>query len=84
MNAKPKLSKYQIRHIEYVKNHVAKAIGTYEMISKNDNGIEIQFGKAKLTELQNAIKGIPKGNGDFAIFDHNDENILYIWWNLEK
>jgi hypothetical protein len=54
------------------------------LIKELDTGIEIQFGKAKLTELQNAIKGIPKGNGDFAIFDQNDENILYIWWNLEK
>jgi hypothetical protein len=49
-----------------------------------DNGIEIQFGKEKLTELQNAINGIPKGNGDFAISDQNEENILYFWWNLEK
>ena len=54
------------------------------MIKELDNGIEIQFGKAKLTELQNAINGIPKGNGDFAISDENEESILYFWWNLEK
>ena len=54
------------------------------LINEFDNGIEIQFGKAKLTELQNAINGIPKGNGDFAISDQNEENILYFWWNLEK
>jgi hypothetical protein len=54
------------------------------LLSEHDNGIEIQFGKEKLTELQNAIKGIPKGNGDFAISDQNEENILYFWWNLEN
>jgi len=54
------------------------------LIKELDNGIEIQFGKEKLTELQNAINGIPKGNGDFAISDQNEENILYFWWNLEK
>ena len=49
------------------------------LIKELDNGIEIQFGKEKLTELQNAIKGIPKGKGDFAISDQNEENILYFW-----
>jgi len=53
-------------------------------INELDNGIEIQFGKAKLTELKDAIKGIPKGNGDFAISDQNEEYILYFWRNLEK
>ena len=51
----------------------------YWKINELDNSIEIQFGKAKLTELQNAINGIPKGNGDFAISDQNEENILYFW-----
>ena len=54
------------------------------LINEINNGIEIQFGKRKLNELQEAIKGIPKGNGDFAICDQNEENILYVWWNLEK
>ncbi|SDH08093.1 hypothetical protein [Psychroflexus sediminis] len=52
-------------------------------INELNNGIEIQFGKTKLTELQNAINGIPKGNGDFAICDQNEENILYFWWSLD-
>ncbi|WP_157471551.1 hypothetical protein [Marinifilum fragile] len=56
----------------------------YWKINELDDGIEIQFGKAKLTELQNAINGIPKGNGDFAITDQHEENILYFWWNLEE
>jgi 3'-phosphoadenosine 5'-phosphosulfate sulfotransferase len=46
--------------------------------------IEIQFGKAKLTEFQNAIKEIPNGKSDYAIADQDDENILHFWWNLEK
>ena len=49
------------------------------LINELDNGIEIQFGKTKLVELQNAIKEIQKGNGDFAISDKNEENILYFW-----
>ena len=56
----------------------------YWLINEFDNEIEIQLGKEKLTELQNAINGISKGIGDFAISDENDENILYFWWNLEK
>lgn len=56
----------------------------YWLINEFDNEIEIQFGKEKLTELQNAINGISRGIGDFAISDANDENILYFWWNLEK
>ena len=49
------------------------------LINELDDGIEIQFGKAKLIELQSAINGIPKGNGDFAISDQNEQNILYFW-----
>ena len=58
--------------------------GNHWLIKELDNEIEIQFGKEKLSELQKAIKGIPKGNGDFAISDQNGENILYFWWNLEN
>lgn len=46
--------------------------------------IEIQFGKSKLTELQNAIKEVANGRGDYAIADEDDENILNFWWNLDK
>ena len=49
------------------------------LIKELDNGIEIQFGKTKLVEFQNAIIEIQKGNGDFAISDKNEENILYFW-----
>jgi hypothetical protein len=54
------------------------------LIKETDNGIEVQFGKEKLIELQNAINGIPENRGDFAISDNNDNNILYFWWNLDK
>lgn len=54
------------------------------LISEIDNGIEIQFGKAKLNELQSAINEIPKGHGDFAISDKKNKNILFFWWNLEN
>lgn len=56
----------------------------YWLINEFDNAIEIQFGKEKLTELQNAINRISRGIGDFAISDLNKENILYFWWNLES
>ena len=65
-------------------NFKASESENYWRINELNNGIEIQFGKAKLTELQNAINGIPKGNGDFAISDQNEENIIYFWWNNEK
>ncbi len=56
----------------------------YWKVIELDNGIEIQFGKAKLTELISAIIEIPKGKGDFTITDQNDMNVIYFWWNLDK
>lgn len=53
--------------------------GNHWLINELDNGIEIQFGKEKLVELQNAIIRILNGDGDFAISDQNEENILYFW-----
>lgn len=52
------------------------------IIKELDNHVEIQFGKAKLTELQKAIIEVQKGNGDFAVSDEKHENILYFWWNI--
>jgi hypothetical protein len=54
------------------------------LIRETDFGIEIQFGKTKLTELKNSINRIREGEGDFAISDQNDENILYFWHNIEE
>jgi len=54
------------------------------LITETDNGVEIQFGKTKLVDLKNTINGIPKGEGDYAISDLDDNNILYFWWNSEK
>lgn len=55
-------------------------------IIEDENEIEIQFGEDKLVELEKAIIGIPNGEGDFAISNspYDDDNIFYIWWNLEK
>ena len=53
-------------------------------IIENDDQIELRFGSERLTELKKAIMGIPEGEGDFAISDERDENILYLWWNSEK
>lgn len=53
MSASTNLSKYQIRHIEHVKNQVAKAIGTYEMIDKNDRVlVAVSGGKDSLVLLE--------------------------------
>ena len=65
-------------------NHRKTESENHWVVKKSENGIEIQFGINKLTELQNAINGIPKGEGDFPISSKNNENILYFWWNLEK
>ncbi len=51
---------------------------------RNRNELEIRFGAKKLKEFRNAIMGIPKGEGDFAIADGQDESIVYFWWNLDK
>jgi len=54
------------------------------LITETDNSVEIQFGKTKLIDFKNAINGILKGEGDYAISDHNAKSILYFWWNSEK
>ena len=46
--------------------------------------IEIEFGENKLIEFEKAISGIPKGIGDFAISSDSEEDILYLWWNVES
>ena len=73
-NSKPKLT------LNYIKGESEN----HWLIKEIDNCIEIQFGKTKLIELKNAINGIPKGDGEYAISDNKDESILYFWWNLER
>jgi hypothetical protein len=51
----------------------------YWLIKETDKELEFRFGGQKLIDLQNAISRIGKGNGDFAISDNNEENILYFW-----
>jgi len=53
MSTHHKLSKYQTRHIEYVKNHVAKAIGKYQLIDDNDRVlVAVSGGKDSLVLLE--------------------------------
>ncbi len=53
MGTGQKLSKYQIHHIEHVKNHVAKAIHDYAMISKGERVLAaISGGKDSLVMLE--------------------------------
>lgn len=67
MSTKSSLSKYQIRHIEYVKNRVAKAIGAYQMIDKNDRVlVAISGGKDSLVLLE-ALSALR--NYDFLQFE---------------
>jgi hypothetical protein len=56
----------------------------YLKIIQRDNEVEIQFGENKFEELKKAIDGIPKGRGDFGIYNPLDEDILSIWWNLDS
>lgn len=53
-------------------------------VIEKETEIEIQFGENKLIEFEKAISGIPKGIGDFAITSDSEENILYLWWNIES
>lgn len=67
MSTKSNLSKYQIRHVEYVKNRVAKAIGTYQMIDTNDRVlVAISGGKDSLVLLE-ALSALR--NYDFLQFE---------------
>jgi len=53
-------------------------------VIEKETELEIQFGENKLTEFEKAISGIPKGIGDFAISSDSEDDILYLWWNLEN
>lgn len=62
MASSSQLSKYQTRHIEHVKNHVAKAIGNYQMIDKNDQVlVAVSGGKDSLVLLE-ALSALRKYN----------------------
>ena len=56
----------------------------YWEIRQKDNEVEIVFGEDKFEKLKTAIEGIPKGLGDFGIYNKSEEDILYIWWNLDS
>jgi hypothetical protein len=70
-----------------------------EMLAESANPVEWRFqpkgfrfqlvaGKGKLLELRDAIRGIPRGKGDFAIGPEDDspesaaweDMCLWIWW----
>ena len=71
---------------DFVSLNLNEAYNHEFKIIEDENEIEIQFGEDKLVELEKAIIGIPNGEGDFAISNspYDDDNIFYIWWNLEK
>ena len=53
MGSRQQLSKYETRHIEHVKNRVAKAIGNYGMIDDNDRVlVAVSGGKDSLVLLE--------------------------------
>ncbi len=64
--------------------HIKKEPENHWLIKNSIDCIEVQFGTNKLIELQNTIKIIPEGKGDFCISNKNCEDILYFWWNLEE
>ena len=49
--------------------------------SETKDGLLIEFNKDKIKELKTSIQKIKKGNGDFAVSDSLDDNVLYFWWN---
>jgi len=48
-------------------------------IMEKEDEVEIHFGENKIVELETAINRISKGNGDFAISNNLEEDILYFW-----
>lgn len=52
----------------------------------DDSGDEllVTFNSERIIKLQAALQKVKLGEGDFAVADDQDENILYFWWNLEK
>jgi len=67
MNTKTQLSSYKKRHIEYVKNHVAKAIGNYHMIDTNDRVLLAVSGGKDSLVLMEALSALR--NYDFLQFE---------------
>ena len=79
MKGKAKFKGYE----ELILNFRKTEDENYWVITELKDCIEIKFGKNRLSELKNAIMGIPLGKGDFGISDENEDNILNIWWNLK-
>lgn len=80
MSTKSNLSKYQIRHIEYVKNRVAKAIGTYQMIGRNDRVlVAVSGGKDSLVLLEalSALRHYDFLNFELEALHINVEDVSY-------
>lgn len=80
MGAKTNLSKHQIRHIEYVKNHVAKAIGEYQMIDQNDRVlVALSGGKDSLVllEVLSALKKYKFLDFELEALHINVEDVAY-------
>jgi hypothetical protein len=55
---------------------------TSEFVAKGER-FDLLAGRQKLIDLREAIRGIPDGNGDFALGadkSSGDETCLWIWW----
>jgi hypothetical protein len=54
------------------------------VIEERKKELVIAFDRKKLIELSEAVEKVKVGQGDFAIFDHHNENILYFWWHYNS
>jgi hypothetical protein len=57
--------------------------GMWKM-EKINGALELSFDDDTAEKLQRAVERVRNGEGDFAISDSSEENILYFWWFLEN
>lgn len=80
MSTKGEYSKYQIKHIEFVKNKLAKAVIDYKMIADGDKVlVAISGGKDSLVLLEalSAFKKFQKVEFDLAAIHINVSDVAY-------
>jgi len=54
------------------------------LLEESNNGcLTINLSGRYVTDFKNTVLEISNGEGDFAIADDQDQNILYFWWYLE-
>jgi hypothetical protein len=78
--SKSKFKSFSSLTLDFIKED--ENIWTVEEVVNDE--IKISFSLFYLDELEQAIKRVKVGEGDFPIADKKYKNVLYFWWYLDN